>query len=195
MAAAAEEPEVAPGWLPPRPTDRQPVSLTKAGGGSRGGTAAAGSTPSRGGAPPAAAERSRSAGSMQAPPPAPPVASRPGAPAAGGRYDPLATSALVLAIAGVLILVLSLGIGFLFSLPFSITAWRLGVASRRRIAAGRYGSGDSVAQAGVVIGLIGMALGVVGMIVWSILVLNGLSLEEFQRDLERELERRREEAR
>ena len=58
-----------------------------------------------------------------------------------------------------------------------------------------HASGGGIAQAGVVLGLAGLALGVVAMVVWSILVLNGLSLEEFQRDLERELQQRRDAAR
>jgi hypothetical protein len=90
----------------------------------------------------------------------------------------------VLGILGVMLVVLTAGAGFLFSLPVSIAAWIAGVHGRKRVAAGHTTTGEGLAHAGVILGIVGVVLGVVGMIVWVALIASGLDLEELRRDLE-----------
>lgn len=141
-------------------------------------------------APPAAA----------APPPERPafVTARaaPSAAGAGGRRtDPLAIASLLLSLAGLALLVLSLGLGFFFALPCALAGWLCAVQSRRRLAADPALAGDGLAHAGRIASLIALVLGLVAMVVWIVLLAGGFSLEEFRQDLERELERRREQQR
>jgi hypothetical protein len=95
-----------------------------------------------------------------------------------------ATTALVLGILGVLLVVFTAGAGFLFSIPASIAAWIAGVQGRKRVTSGQTKTGDGVAHAGVILGIVGVVLGVVGMIVWVALIASGVDLEELRRDLE-----------
>ena len=97
-----------------------------------------------------------------------------------------ATTALVLGIVGMLLVVFTAGAGFLFSIPTSIAAWILGVHGRRRVASGQTATGDGIAHAGMILGIAGVVLGIVGMIVWIVLIASGLDLEELRRDLERQ---------
>lgn len=127
--------------------------------------------------------------------PGPPAFVRPSVGSATQGTEPLAVTSLVMALAGLVVLTLSLGIGFLFSLACSSTAWLTGVRAKRRLAQDGARGGEGIAQAGIALGLVGVALGVVAMVVWTVLVLDGLSLSEFQEDLRRELERRRSGAR
>ena len=96
-----------------------------------------------------------------------------------------ATASLVFGILGLTVLILTLGIGFLFSLPASIAAWVAGAKGRKRVSSGQTTSGDGLAHAGVILGIVGVVLGIVGMVVWVALIASGLDLEELQRDLER----------
>jgi hypothetical protein len=95
-----------------------------------------------------------------------------------------ATASLVLGILGLTVLVLTLGIGFLFSLPASIGAWVAGAKGRKRVSSGQTTSGDGLAHAGVILGIVGVVLGIAGMVLWVALIASGLDLEELQRDLE-----------
>jgi hypothetical protein len=99
-----------------------------------------------------------------------------------------ATTALVLGILGLVLVVFTAGAGFAFSLPASIGAWIAGVQGRKRVAAGQTTTGEGLAHAGVILGIAGVVLGVVGMIVWVALIASGLDLEELRRDLERRSE-------
>ena len=95
-----------------------------------------------------------------------------------------ATTSLVLGILGMLLVLLTVGVGFAFSIPTSIGAWIAGVRGRKRVASGQATTGDGLAHAGLVLGIVGVILGVIGMIVWVVLFLAGLDLEELRRDLE-----------
>ena len=98
----------------------------------------------------------------------------------------LALTALILGILGVTILVLSLGLGFLFTLPCSIAAWICAAQARARIAVGETSAGRGQAQAGYILGVLGVVLGVVAMIGWIVAIASGLDLEELRDDLERQ---------
>jgi hypothetical protein len=97
-----------------------------------------------------------------------------------------ATTALVLGILGVLVLLFTAGLAFVFSLPMSIAAWIMGAQGRRNVARGQTTYGDGIAHAGVILGIVGVVLGIVGMVVWVVLIASGLDLEELRRDLERQ---------
>ena len=109
----------------------------------------------------------------------PPVFQTPSQPGNGA-----ATTALVLGIIGMLLVVFTAGAGFLFSIPVSIAAWIAGLQGRKRVASGQTPAGDGLAHAGVILGIVGVVLGVIGMIVWIALIASGLDLEELRRDLE-----------
>jgi hypothetical protein len=89
------------------------------------------------------------------------------------------------------LLVLSVGLAFIFTLPCSIAAWLCAAQARARINAGELESGRGQAQAGYILGVIGVVLGVGAMVAWIALIASGFSLEEFRDDLERELDRQR----
>ena len=97
-----------------------------------------------------------------------------------------ATTSLVLGILGVVVLLFTAGLAFVFSLPMSIAAWIMGAQARRNVAGGKTTQGDGLAHAGVILGIVGVVLGIVGMVVWVVLIASGLDLEELRRDLERQ---------
>jgi hypothetical protein len=121
-------------------------------------------------------------------PPEPEGGPAPPARAAVGRDRPngVATASLVLGILGLVIVIPTLGAGFLFSLPFSIGAWVTGHQGRRRVATGESRYGDGTAHGGVVLGIVGVILGVIGAAVWIALYAAGYTVEDFRRDLEQE---------
>ena len=98
----------------------------------------------------------------------------------------LATTSLVLSIVGLLLVFLSLGLGALLSLPFSIAAWVTGSLGRQQVAKGKTKAGDGIAHAGLVLGIVGVVLGVIGAVVWSLLIASGFDPEEFVRELQRD---------
>jgi len=113
------------------------------------------------------------------------------APAPRGKTDPLALSALLLGLAGLLLLLMSLGFFFFFAVPCSVGAWLAGTYSRRRFRAGRAVRGKGMADAGRILGIVGSVLGVAATITWIVLLANGYTPETLQRDLQRELDRQR----
>jgi hypothetical protein len=91
---------------------------------------------------------------------------------------------VILGIVGLVLVLLSLGLGFIFSLPASVAAWIVGAQGRKRVAKGQTTEGDGLAHAGVILGIVGVILGVVGMVVWIVLLASGFDIEELRRDLE-----------
>ena len=167
------------GWLPPRAPGGQPPPRFEPGPPEPEPPAAPG-----GWAPPGAG------------PGTPPAATAPhaGAPPALADRPPankLAIASLVLGIAGIGLLALSLGLSFIFSLPLSGAGWVCAQQARTRLREGRERTGDGQAKAGLILGIGGVALGVVATIVWIALIASGFSVEEFRQELERELERQR----
>jgi hypothetical protein len=96
----------------------------------------------------------------------------------------LAITSLVLALVGLVLVFLSLGLAALLSMPFSIGAWVTGSLGRQEVAKGVTKAGDGIAHAGLVLGVVGVVLGVIGAVVWSLLLANGFDLEEFLREIE-----------
>ena len=92
--------------------------------------------------------------------------------------DGLAIAALVCALTSLALLVLSLGLSFILSLPLALSGWVL--ASR----SGRPGAGRTLS-------IIAVALSVAAAVVWLALMAAGFTPEELQRSLEQELQRQR----
>lgn len=167
------------GWLPPRaPGSQEPPHFERA----------------RPEAPPTRA------GGWTPPQVAGHVQPRPGPPAQRGEQpvfaqpenassNGLAIASLVLGVAGLVVLLFTLGLGFFISLVCSGAAWVLAIAARRRVRAGTASGGEGQAKAGLYLGIAGVILGVLAMIVWIALLASGFDLQEWQRELERELDR------
>jgi hypothetical protein len=162
----ADEPRTS-GWLPPRAPGSQPAPRFEP-------------------APPEPEPESEPAPAPSDPRAAwgPPAGQPPFTDRRPDRPNGLATTSLVLGILGLLIVIPTLGAGFLFSLPCSIAAWIIGAQGRNRVAAGLTSSGDGTAHAGVILGIVGVIIGVIGAVVWIVLISSGLDLEELRRDLQ-----------
>jgi hypothetical protein len=130
----------------------------------------------------------------------PPVApgARPPVPApnpALGRPDPAARNtpavwALVLAVTGLALLLISLGTLFLVTLPCSAAAWVLAVRARARVERGESSYGEGQAIAALWIARIGVVAGMAAMVVFIALLASGFDFQQFRDDLQRELDRR-----
>jgi hypothetical protein len=100
------------------------------------------------------------------------------APPAEQGMDGLAIAALVCALTSLALLVISLGLSFVLSLPLALTGW---VCASR---SGRPGAGRTLS-------IIAVALSVAAAVVWLGLMAAGFTPEELQRSLEQELQRQR----
>ena len=109
---------------------------------------------------------------------APPPRAWPAYPPVGVERDNgKATAALVLGIAG-LVLWLTLGFGVLFfvNLPLSILAWVFGVQAGLSVQRGETSRGAGSARAGMIMGIVGVAIGALSLVGWALLiVLAGVS--------------------
>jgi hypothetical protein len=169
----ADDP-ASPGWLPPRaPGGRPPPRFD-------GAPAPEPPQPPEpppeglpGGDPEPAPQRARDA-------------SRPTFAATGRRQaDGLAVGALALGIVGLLLLLLTAGLGFALTLPCSLTACWLGSRARTRIELGQARGGAGQARAGYLLGVAGVVLGVVAAVGWIVAMALGVDPQELQRNLER----------
>lgn len=127
-----------------------------------------------------------------APPPTPPAPTATFVKPQSSPANGFAIAALVLGISSLVLLVLSLGVSFTFSLPLSAAAWVCAVKAKRALRDGRAESGEGQAQAGLVLAMLGVALSVAAMVVWIALIASGFSIEDLRDSLERELDRQRE---
>jgi hypothetical protein len=109
--------------------------------------------------------------------------------------NPAAVWALIFGITGLIVLVLSLGFGFLLALPCSAAAWFLARRAAARIARGESGRGAGQAQAALWLGRIGTVASVAAMIAFIALSVLGYDFEALRDNLQQELERRRDGAR
>ena len=96
----------------------------------------------------------------------------------------LAVAALVCAIPSRGLLVFSLGLSFLFSIPLGLTGWVCAVRAPKDIRPGQR-------QAAKVLAIIAVALSVAAAIAWLALMAAGYSPEDLQRSLQEELDRQR----
>jgi len=108
------------------------------------------------------------------------------APAAPGNGH--AVAALGLGIAGlVLFLVSGFGLVFILNLPCSILAWMLGVTGMRRVDRGETTARRGMAQAGMLLGVIGTVIGGLAIVAWA---LGFIFSEELRDEFQREWDRR-----
>jgi hypothetical protein len=106
--------------------------------------------------------------------------------------NPAAVWGLVLGIGGLTLLLLSLGTLFFITIPLSFGAWAM--AKRARAASEDEAvGGEGQAAAALWLGRIGVIAGIAAAVVLIVLIASGADLEDLRRDLERELERRRQE--
>jgi hypothetical protein len=96
----------------------------------------------------------------------------------------LAVAALACAISSLGLLVFSLGLSFLFSIPLGVTGWVCAVRAPQDVRPGQR-------QAAKVLAIIAVALSVAAAIAWLVLMAAGYSPEDLQRSLEEELDRQR----
>jgi len=98
--------------------------------------------------------------------------------------NPLAITASICAITSMGLLVFSLGLSFLISLPLGIAGWLCASRSDPNLNPGQRKTGQ-------VLSLVAVGLSLGAMLIWVLLVVSGFSPDELQRNLEEELERRR----
>lgn len=181
----ADEPSASSGWLPPRAPGANPPPRFEP------------SEREQPADPPAPAPKREPVRGWDPPtPPAPgdatrQVAAGPTIVQAPAVSNTLATASLVLGIVGVLVLLITLGIGTLISLPLSIAAWMCASKARGRIRRGETSEGVGNARAGRILGMVGVSLGLVALIVWASLDAAGYTVDELRESIERELERQR----
>jgi hypothetical protein len=94
------------------------------------------------------------------------------------QAGPLGLVALVCAVLSIGLLVFSLGLSFVLSLPLAVTGWVCAVRAPRP-------------GVGRTLSIIALVLSVAATVVWVALMAGGVSPEDLQRSLEQELERQR----
>jgi hypothetical protein len=118
------------------------------------------------------------------PEPRTPVFVQPDGRAPAGGRNGLAIAALVCAISSLALLVLSLGLSFALSLPLAGAGWICAAKARPDVQ-------PRQRKAGLVLAIAAVALSVLAAVVWIALIASGFSVQEFQDNLQRELERQR----
>jgi uncharacterized membrane protein len=98
--------------------------------------------------------------------------------------------AIGLAVASILLLLVSVGVAFFGSMVLSAIALLTATRLRHAIQAGRPGR-ESQARTAVILAWVGLGLAVVAGIVWIILAASGVTPQDLQDTLERQLERQR----
>jgi hypothetical protein len=98
--------------------------------------------------------------------------------------SPLALGGLSAASVGVILLVLTAGLSYWFSLVLGLVGLVMGRRAQRRIAAGGPGR-PGQARAAVIMGLVGIGLAGVAAVVWIILSANGVTPGDLIRALRR----------
>ena len=105
--------------------------------------------------------------------------------------SPAAVFAIGLGVASLVLLVLSLGLAFFGSMVLSAIALLTGNRLLQAIRAGARPGRVSQARAAVIVAWIGLGFAVVAGITWIVLSANGVTPQELQEALEREVERQR----
>ena len=111
-------------------------------------------------------------------------------PAMAARNTPAVWS-LVLSITALALLLTSLGTLFILTLPCSAAAWVLARRARGRLERGESTWGDNQAKAAMWLARIGVIAGVAAAVVFVSLLASGFDFEQFRDDLQRELDKQR----
>jgi hypothetical protein len=124
---------------------------------------------------------------VRPPQPVPPRLAVPSRPAESEFEPPngLALTALILGILGIALLATTLGLLSPLAVPCSIAACLCGAQARNRINLGEVTRGRGQANAGYLLGVAGVVLGVAAAVGWIIYFANGGDLDQLQHDLER----------
>ena len=113
-----------------------------------------------------------------------PVFVQPDGRTGAGERNGLAIAALVCAGSSLALLVLSLGLSFALSLPLAGAAWVCAARARPDVQPGQR-------RAGLILAMVAVGLSVLAAVVWIVLVAAGVSVQDLQDNLQRELERQR----
>lgn len=99
-----------------------------------------------------------------------------------------AVAALSLGVAGLVLFVVSgFGLVFILNLPCSILAWMFGVRGMRRVDRGETTARRGMAQAGMLLGVVGTVVGGLAIVAWA---LGFIFSEELRDEFQREWDRR-----
>ncbi len=103
-----------------------------------------------------------------------------------------AVAALSLGIAGLVLFFLSgFGLVFILNLPCSVLAWMFGVRGMRRVDRGETTARRGMAQAGMLLGILGTVIGALAVVAWALGLIFSEELREDLRDeFQREWDRR-----
>ncbi|MGI8595312.1 MAG: DUF4190 domain-containing protein [Solirubrobacteraceae bacterium] len=98
-----------------------------------------------------------------------------------------AVAALSLGIAGLVLFLLSgFGLVFILNLPCSVLAWIFGRAGMRRVDDGETTARRGMAQAGMLLGVVGTVIGGLAIVAWALgFVFSEELRDEFQREWDR----------
>src|SRR4051794_28280264 len=152
------------GWLPPKPSSQLPPRP----------------------APPAPPDRPRG----NWPPPArtggPGQRRQP--PAARPPSSPVALAGIVASGSGLVLLVISAGISFAFTIALAIVGLLFASQAKRRMDAGEP-MRESQVRAAVVLARVALGLAALAAVVWMVLAANGITPSDLEQTLERQAER------
>src|SRR3954451_8383313 len=116
----------------------------------------------------------------QPPPPPPgyaPVSYPAYAPRPAGPPNGKATTALVLGIAGLALVVTSSGLLAPLTLPCSILAWVYGSKATRSVRMGETTEGEGLAKAGRICGIVGVVLSTLALLAWIAIIVAATTTE------------------
>ncbi len=101
--------------------------------------------------------------------------------------NPQAVAALVFGIAGIAFLIGGAGLLFIFNLPCSVLAWVFGRAGMRRVDRGETPAHRGLAQAGMILGIVGTVVGTLAVVAWALgFVFSDELRDQFRREWERQ---------
>jgi hypothetical protein len=106
-------------------------------------------------------------------------------PPAVAATNGLALTALILGILGIALTLVTFGLGCILGVPCAMAACLCGARARARIDHGETGGKRGQANAGYVLGVAGVVIGVAAAIGWIVWVANGGDFDTLQHDLER----------
>lgn len=97
-----------------------------------------------------------------------------------------AIAALALGVSGLACTLVFAGWLFFVAIPCSIMAWIFGVQGKRKVDQGEIATQRGMAQAGHVLGIVGVVLAILAIVFWVVLFFGlGWTVEEFEAELRR----------
>jgi hypothetical protein len=96
----------------------------------------------------------------------------------------LAVAGIVCAVSSIALLVISLGLSFVFSLPLGLTGWVCAARAPTDVRPGQR-------KTARILAIVAVGLSLAAAVIWLVLMAAGFSPEELQHDLQRELDQQR----